>query len=349
MLCHVTHGLCCYGAQIVYIGALGAAHMAAPTLDRERATTGEAVAAALLHLPAHLFGDGFWRVVCEDRTVGVAGAHLAALTLQGWEEACLNQGRLQQAQAWRDITRHPAQQQQQQHPQRAVPAVGVARLKWTSRRHLPHQQTLWLPGCLGAWRWCASNPHPPEVGVLVNGAGNKAAYVPPVPKDVWEHTGEGGRRLHCGEADLPDVVGLAEPKDASDLVHAHAALDVDDGAVEGPANILKVGEDEGLVDVKTTRDDVLAVLQPGSQRGSHAGRGAQTQQLKACWTWSSNRLGAVVSWVGALTAAATPHSQLLHKLHRYPVVAGCVDRQGNSKSGLCDQQWPPAPCTQHTP
>jgi len=85
---------------------------------------------------------------------------------------------------------------------------------------------------------------------------------------VWEHTGEGGRRLHCWEANLADVVALSEAKDAPDLVHGHAALNVNDGAVEGPANVLKVAEDEGLVHVKPTGNDVLAVLSMQNSSGS---------------------------------------------------------------------------------
>jgi hypothetical protein len=41
-------------------------------------------------------------------------------------------------------------------------------------------------------------------------------------------------------------------------------LDVDNGAVEGAAHVFKVCEDEGLVDVKTTGNNVLAILQQGS-------------------------------------------------------------------------------------
>lgn len=49
------------------------------------------------------------------------------------------------------------------------------------------------------------------------------------------------------------------------LVHADAALDVDDVAVEGAPDVLKVGEDERLVHVKAARNDVLAVLRVHKQ------------------------------------------------------------------------------------
>jgi hypothetical protein len=81
---------------------------------------------------------------------------------------------------------------------------------------------------------------------------------------VWEHAGKRRRRLYRREADLADVIALSEAKDAPDLVHADTALDVDDGAVEWAPYVLKVTEDEGLVDVKTTGNDVLAVLQQRS-------------------------------------------------------------------------------------
>lgn len=63
------------------------------------------------------------------------------------------------------------------------------------------------------------SPAVPEVGVLVNGAGDEAAHVLAVAKDVREHPGEAGRRLHRRKADLADVVVLREPKDAAHLRH----------------------------------------------------------------------------------------------------------------------------------
>jgi hypothetical protein len=48
---------------------------------------------------------------------------------------------------------------------------------------------------------------------------------------------------------------------APHLVHADAALDVDDGAVEGAAHVLEVREDERLVHIKAAGNDVLAILQ----------------------------------------------------------------------------------------
>ena len=61
-----------------------------------------------------------------------------------------------------------------------------------------------------------------EVGVLVDGAGHEAADVLARAKHVRERVGEGRRRLHGGEGDLPDVVVRGQPKDALDLVHGHA-------------------------------------------------------------------------------------------------------------------------------
>ena len=49
-------------------------------------------------------------------------------------------------------------------------------------------------------------------------------------------------------------------------------LDADDVTVEGAAHVLKVAEDEGALDVKATRDDVLAVLN-GSNRVDRGGEG----------------------------------------------------------------------------
>jgi len=42
--------------------------------------------------------------------------------------------------------------------------------------------------------------------------------------------------------------------------HTHTPLDLYDVAVEGPTDVLKVREDEGLGDVKATCYDVLGVL-----------------------------------------------------------------------------------------
>jgi hypothetical protein len=60
----------------------------------------------------------------------------------------------------------------------------------------------------------------PEVRILVDGAGDEAAHVLAVAKDVWEHAREAGRCLHRWEADLADVVVLREPKDAAHLAAA---------------------------------------------------------------------------------------------------------------------------------
>jgi tyrosine-protein phosphatase YwqE len=56
------------------------------------------------------------------------------------------------------------------------------------------------------------------------------------------------------------------------LVHCHTALDVNDGAVEGSTHILKVTEDEGLVHIKATSNDVLAVLQQQDSTHTTAGQ-----------------------------------------------------------------------------
>ena len=58
-------------------------------------------------------------------------------------------------------------------------------------------------------------PCHPEVWVLVNGAGNEALDVPPLPKHVGKCGGEGRRRLHCWERHLPNVGLPLEAKDAS--------------------------------------------------------------------------------------------------------------------------------------
>jgi hypothetical protein len=92
---------------------------------------------------------------------------------------------------------------------------------------------------------------------------------------VWEHAWEGRRRLHGWEANLANVVRLCEPKDAPDLIHGHTALDVDDGAVEGSTHILKVTKNEGLVHIKATSNDVLAILK--LQQHADNSRTAQAQ------------------------------------------------------------------------
>jgi hypothetical protein len=64
-------------------------------------------------------------------------------------------------------------------------------------------------------------PCHPEVWILIDGAGDKTAYISALAKHVGKGGGKGRGSLHRWEGNFAYVAFHCETKNASDLVHTH--------------------------------------------------------------------------------------------------------------------------------
>mmetsp|Transcript_3736 Transcript_3736/g.9327 ORF Transcript_3736/g.9327 Transcript_3736/m.9327 type:complete len:359 (-) Transcript_3736:1020-2096(-) len=99
----------------------------------------------------------------------------------------------------------------------------------------------------------------PEVGVLIYRLWDEAHDVFSIAKHRWEAGRKCGSSLYSGECALADVVAFGEAEDATRLIVGDLLLNLQHQGVHC-LDIVQIREDEGLVLVKTDRQNVLGVL-----------------------------------------------------------------------------------------
>jgi len=102
-----------------------------------------------------------------------------------------------------------------------------------------------------------------EVGVLINGAGNKTGDRGDLLFVGTENLGETGRegsgRLDGAEVELADVVAVVESEGAANLVDRNALCHAADVLVESATNEVEITENKSLLHVKSDSNNIPCV------------------------------------------------------------------------------------------